>query len=243
MYQWDHFSYFHSMKKIIRRLILILGLFAGLFILFRYTALGDVLDPGRLAENRDIVLDYVRSYYFLSALIFVTIYILVAALSIPGATVLSLLGGFVYGPFAGVLLINIGATSGALLVFLAARFLIGNMVQQKYGKSLEKFNLELAENGKNYLLSLRLIPIFPFFLINLLAGVTEIKVSTFVWTTALGIIPGSFVYAYLGHTGASIEAGESLLSAEVLIALVLLGLFSSVPVLVKKIRSRRSREF
>lgn len=227
------------MKKNFRTILIAVIIIAGLLAAARFTALGDVLNPQRIAENRDTLIDYVRDNFLVSALLFVLLYIIVVALSIPGATVLSLLGGFFYGPLIGVVLINIGATGGAFLVFLAARFVIGNLVQQKYGERLEKFNREVQENGKNYLLTLRLIPVFPFFLINIFAGVTAVPAVTFLWTTALGIIPGSFVYAYLGYTGARIEPGESLISSEILIALVLLGMLSLLPVIARKIRSRR----
>lgn len=229
------------MNRAFRTIIIVVIIVAGLLAAVRFTALGDVLNPQRIAENRDTLIEYVRDNFLISALLFVLLYIIVVALSIPGATVLSLLGGFFYGPLIGVVLINIGATGGAFLVFLAARFVIGNLVQQKYGERLEKFNREIQENGKNYLLTLRLIPVFPFFLINIFAGVTAIPAVTFLWTTALGIIPGSFVYAYFGYTGARIEPGESLISSEVLIALVLLGLLSLLPVIDRKIRGRRKK--
>jgi len=227
------------MKKLLKKLVILSVIIAGLYAVMRFTPLGEALNPQRIADNRDLLIEYVRGNFLVSALAFVLIYITVVALSIPGATVLSLLGGFFYGPLVGVVLINAGATIGAFLVFLAARFIIGNLVQQKYGDRLEKFNREINENGKNYLLTLRFIPLFPFFLINLFAGVTTIPARTFLWTTSLGIIPGSFVYAYLGHTGAQIEPGESLLSREILIALVLLGVLSLLPVAVRKIRERK----
>jgi uncharacterized membrane protein YdjX (TVP38/TMEM64 family) len=230
------------MKKIMFRLGIAVLIIAGLILLYRLTPLGDYLDPSRLAENRDRLIDFVRTRFAAAAVIYVGLYIASTALSVPGATVLSLLGGFFFGPWIGVLLINAGATAGALLVFFAARFIIGHTVQEQYGQRLARFNAELEENGRNYLLTLRLIPIFPFFLINLFAGVTTIPVLTFLWTTALGIIPGSFVYAYLGHTGANIEPGESLLSLQVLLALVLLGLLSLMPVIGKKLRARTTQQ-
>jgi uncharacterized membrane protein YdjX (TVP38/TMEM64 family) len=229
------------MKKIAVRLAIIAAVALALYLLYRYTPLQEFLDPRRLAENRDRLIDFVRERFFAAAGIYVLIYIATVALSIPGATVLSLLGGFFFGPWVGVGLIVSGATLGALLVFLAARFIIGTAVQEQYGERLARFNREIEENGRNYLLTLRLIPIFPFFLINLFAGVTTVPFLTFLWTTAIGIIPGSFVYAYLGYTGARIEPGESLLSPQILIALVLLGLLSLVPVIGKKIRARSQK--
>jgi uncharacterized membrane protein YdjX (TVP38/TMEM64 family) len=222
------------MKKRLRLVILVL--IVALIVLLRLSPLGEELQVERLAARRDALLDLVHHHAIVSAASFVLIYIAVTALSIPGATILSLLGGFLFGPVFGVLLINMGASSGALLVFLAARFLFGESVQKRYGERLARFNEEIRKNGSNYLLTLRLIPLFPFFLINLFAGFTRIPVLTFLWTTVVGIIPGSFVYAYLGYTGATLEPNEGLLSPQIIIALVLLGLLSILPVIVRKLR-------
>ena len=107
------------------------------------------------------------------------------------------------------------------MVFLAARFILGKAVQEKYSGSLEKFNREIEENGRSYLLTLRFIPIFPFWLINLMAGFTTVRAGTFIWTTAVGIIPGSFVYAYIGHAGQAVFK-KGIFTPEILIALALL---------------------
>lgn len=216
---------------------LILALIAGLIIGIRFTPLGEQLNLQQLARQRDALLQLVADGALIAAIAFVAIYIAAVALSIPGATVLSLIGGFLFGPFLGLLLINVGATAGALLIFLAARFLFGNSIQEKYTDKLAHFNRELAQNGTNYLLTLRLIPIFPFFLINLFAGFTRIPFLTFLWTTALGIIPGSFVYAYLGYSGTTIEPGESILSPQIILALALLGVLSLIPVLIRKVKN------
>jgi uncharacterized membrane protein YdjX (TVP38/TMEM64 family) len=215
---------------------LIIIALAGVIIvaLYNFTPLGDLIDLQKIVEQKELLLLRVRENYILSALGFVLLYIAATALSIPGATVLSLLGGFFFGPYLGVLLINMGATTGALLIFLAARYFLGKDVQKKYSKKLAQFNREVAKNGKNYFLTLRLIPLFPFFLINLLSGFTNVKVFTFIWTTAIGIIPGSFVYAYLGSTGAA-TGEDSSFGIKITIALILLGLLSLLPVLMKKL--------
>lgn len=222
------------MKRWVRYLILVFILVVIIGI--RFTPLGEQLNLQQLAQQRDALLQMVAERALLSTIAFVAVYIATVAFSVPGATVLSLIGGFLFGPFLGLLLINIGATTGALLVFLAARFLFGNSIQEKYPEKLERFNREIAQNGTNYLLTLRLIPIFPFFLINLFAGFTKIPILTFLWTTAVGIIPGSFVYAYLGYSGTTIEPGESLLSPQILLALALLGLLSLIPVIRRKVK-------
>lgn len=220
--------------------LIIAGVFAaGLVVLYNFTPVGELVNLSRLLERKDELLQFVRGAYWISALIFIGAYIAVVALSIPGATVLTLLGGFIFGPWAGVLFINAGATTGAFLIFLIARNFLGQDIQKKYEDKLAFLNKEIEANGKSYFLTLRLIPVFPFFLINLLAGFTNISGWTFLWTTALGIIPGSFVYAYLGSTGANAGAGGAF-GIQVTVALVLLGLLSLLPTVVKKLKGRKN---
>ena len=165
--------------------------------------------------------------------IFVLIYIAAVALSIPGATILTLTAGFLFG-FIGVIYVNIGASAGAVLAFLAARYLIGDWVQRRYGEKLASFNKEIAENGYNYLLTLRFIPLFPFFLINIFAGLTRVPLTVFAWTTMVGILPGSFVYIYTGRQLGIIDKPGDILSWQIILAFVLLGLLVLSPVVIKK---------
>lgn len=224
------------MKKWLKPALLIL-LVAAVILIIRFTSLREYLDFQKLYEGRDKLLEYVKSYYILSVIAYILIYLAVVALSIPGATILTILGGFFYGPWAGTLFVNIGATFGAFSIFLIARFFLGDSLQKKYEKQLGKFNKEIAENGKSYMLTLRLIPIFPFFLINILAGLTTLPALTFLWTTSLGIIPGSFVYAYIGYAGTSMTESQGIFTPQILTALILLSVLSLIPVLVKKIKS------
>lgn len=226
------------MKKWLKPALLIL-LVAAVILIIRFTSLREYLDFQKLYEGRDKLLEYVKSYYILSVIAYILIYLAVVALSIPGATILTILGGFFYGPWAGTLFVNIGATFGAFSIFLIARFFLGDSLQKKYEKQLGKFNKEIAENGKSYMLTLRLIPIFPFFLINILAGLTTLPALTFLWTTSLGIIPGSFVYAYIGYAGTSMTESQGIFTPQILTALILLSVLSLIPVLVKKIKSRK----
>jgi uncharacterized membrane protein YdjX (TVP38/TMEM64 family) len=128
----------------------------------------------------------------------------------------------------------VGATIGAFLIFLAARYLMRDALMARYGDQLAKLNAELQRNGASYLLTLRFIPIFPFFLINLLAGLTPVSAFTYLWTTAIGIIPGSFVYALLGSSGATMDASKGAFSPQLIAGLVLLGIVSLIPVAIRK---------
>ncbi len=232
------------MKKYIVRLLILALIVAGVVLLFRFTSAGEYLKPANIEENKEALFDRVREHYVVAVVLYILVYIAVVAFSIPGATVLTLLGGFFFGGISGLpgvalgtLYVNIGATTGAFLVFLAARFFIGDMVHEKYGEKLDRFNRELDENGKNYLLTMRFIPIFPFWMINLLAGVAKVKPLTFVWTTALGIIPGSAVYNYIGYAFGSLGGEASKVTRNVVIALVALAVISILPVILKKVRT------
>jgi uncharacterized membrane protein YdjX (TVP38/TMEM64 family) len=180
---------------------------------------------------------FVAAHYAESVLIYIALYVAVAALSIPGAAILSLAGGFLFG-LLGVAYVNAGATAGATLAFLSARYLLGGWIQEKYGDRLAAFNREVAENGYNYLLTLRFIPLFPFFLINIFAGLTRVPLLTFIWTTAAGIIPGSFVYVFAGMQLGSINGPGDVLSWKIIAAFALLGMLAAVPVAVKKLRRK-----
>ena len=227
------------MKKFIKPIIFI-ALAVTIFLVIRFTPLKQYFVLEDLLERKEAFLEAVNERFFTSALIFIGAYFVVVAATIPGATVLTLLGGFLFGAVRATILINIGATTGAFAIFLISRYLLGDWFQKKYAENLKKFNDEMAENGKNYMIMLRLVPLFPFFMINILAGLTKIPATTYLWTTALGIIPGSFVYAYIGYTSASLK-GSGGLNPNIVISFVLLGLLSLIPVVVKKIRKRKEK--
>lgn len=203
------------------------------------TGIGDYLTLENLKENREMISGFVAQNYLLAVLLFIGIYILATGLSIPGATVLTLSGGFLFGAFWGTLYVNIGATIGATVVFLLAKYLIGKWAEKKYAKQFSKLQKEIKANGYSYLLTLRFIPLFPFFLINLVAGVVKVPLLTFIWTTSLGIIPGSFAYAYAGTQLASINSLGEVLSPQVLLAFVFLGIVAIIPTIYNKIKNAK----
>jgi uncharacterized membrane protein YdjX (TVP38/TMEM64 family) len=153
---------------------------------------------------------------------------------LPGAVILTLAGGFVFGGVWATLFVNIGATTGATLAFLAARYLLRDAVEQKFGRWLGPLQQGFSQNAFSYLLTLRFIPLFPFFVVNLVSGLTRVPVGTYVVATALGIIPGSFVYAYAGRQLGTINSLKEIASPSVLAAFVLLGLLATVPILYQK---------
>jgi uncharacterized membrane protein YdjX (TVP38/TMEM64 family) len=152
---------------------------------------------------------------------------------------LTMAGSFMFGVFGAVVYVNIGATIGAVIAFSLSRYLVGDWVQTRYKNKLKMFNQQVEQNGVYYLLTLRLMPLFPFTWINLFSGLTKMRLFTFLWTTSLGILPGTVVNAYAGSQLGRINSPEELFSSRVLIAFFLLGLFALLPVIVKRLRKKR----
>lgn len=201
---------------------------------FFYLDLARFLSLAALKDNRDRLLSFTQANHAVAAGLFIVVYIAVTGLSLPGAVILTLAGGFLFGGLFGTLLVNIGATTGATLAFLVARYLLRDAVEQKFGRWLGPFQDGFGKNAFSYLLTLRLIPLFPFFVVNLVSGLTRVSLGTYVAATALGIIPGSFVYAYAGQQLGTINSLKEIASPNVIAALVLLGLLALVPALYKR---------
>jgi len=225
-----------SSIKRIALLIIVLGLIIGL----RFTGIGSQLTLENLQANASRLRDFSDGHFFASVIAFVLIYIIVTGFSLPGALILTLAGGFLYKTLLAAIFVNIGATAGATLAFIFARYIAGTWIQQKYADKLSGFNAELDKNGPGYLLTMRLIPVFPFFLINLFAGLTRIPLKTFIWTTSLGILPGSIVYAYAGQQLGNIRNIKDIVTTHILLAFLLLACIAILPVALKKIKLKRA---
>lgn len=167
-------------------------------------------------------------------LAYAVVYVLAAALSLPGAVVLTLAGGALFGLWIGILTVSFSSTIGATLACLVSRFILRDWVQAKFGDRLKTVNEGIEQEGALYLFTLRLIPIFPFWLINLVMGLTKMPLRRFFWISQLGMLPGTIVYVNAGRELARIESLSGILSPGLIISLVLLGIF---PIAVRKILS------
>ncbi len=223
-----------NVKKIIIILIGLVGV-----ALFFYFDLQRFLTLAALKANRQALLDYYAGHKLIMVAGFMAIYIVQTALSLPGAAILSLAAGAIFGSILGTVYANIAATIGATLAFLVTRYLLRDAVLNRFGSKLEGMNRELEQRGFNYLLFLRLVPLFPFFLINLAAGLTRLPLRTFFLATMLGIIPGGFVYVNAGASLATIDSLSGVASPRVLGSFALLGLFALVPVLYNKFKKEK----
>lgn len=167
------------------------------------------------------------------------IYIVVTALSLPGATILTLAGGAIFGLFWGTVIVSFASTIGASLAFLSARFLFRDTVQAKFAEQLKTINEGIERDGEYYLFTLRLVPLFPFFMINLLMGLTTLKTRTFYGVSQIGMLAGTVVYVNAGTQLGKLESLSGILSPILVGSFVLLGLF---PLLAKKIVENFPRE-
>ena len=218
--------------------LLILALFIGGIILFFALGGQEYLNLETLKANRDALIQYTEQHYVTAFIIGFLIYTISTALSLPGGLILSLSMGLVFGRWAGTLLIVLAATLGATLVFLAARYIFADMARKKIGGLAQKINEGFTKDAFNYLLFLRLVPLFPFWLVNLAPAFTNVPLKTYVTATAIGILPGTFVFANLGQNLGRISSTKELLTPGIFSAFVLLGVFALIPVLYKKYKAK-----
>jgi len=229
-----------------QRLLPLAILAAGLAAFFLF-GLDDYLTFETLREHRAWLLQQVAESTLVTSLIFVAIYIAVVAFSLPGGAVMTITGGFLFGQWLGTTYVIVAATIGATILFLAARTALGDLLRAKAGPFLKKMEAGFQENALNYLLVLRLIPIFPFFIVNLVPAFLGVSLRTYVIATFVGIIPGSFVYATVGAgLGSIFDAGKeftaaSILTPEIITALIGLAILALLPVAYKKLKAKRGR--
>lgn len=182
---------------------------------------------------------FVMNHLILALLIYSLLYITIVGLSLPVATFMTLLGGFLFGQVLGTIVVVISATLGATILFLAMRSASESYIQEKAGPWLQKMKKGFQENALYYLWTLRLIPLFPFVAVNLAAAVLQIPLRTFFWGTLIGIIPGSFVYVSIGNGLKDVIqepnfSPKIILQPHILIGFIGLGILSLLPVLYKK---------
>ncbi len=222
-----------------KKIVIVLAVVA-LLLALRFTGLGELLSLDTLARHRAVLTGWVAENPILTALAYLAIYTAATAFSVPGALVLTLSGGFLFGAVLGTALTVVGATAGATLVFLFAQRVFGADALQKMGPRAEGLARGIQANAWSYLLVLRLVPLFPFFLVNLVPAFCGVRTSVFVATTALGIIPGTAVFSLSGAgLGRVLDAGgtpslSGILTPEIIAALCGLAALALLAIPLKK---------
>ncbi|MGU3810734.1 TVP38/TMEM64 family protein [Vibrio diabolicus] len=214
---------------------LILGLILVAIIIFLGVNFSQYLTLENAKAQQEALTTYIDQNFVFSAAIYFFAYIAITAFSIPGAAVVTLLGAALFGFWTSLLLVSFASTMGATLAFLSSRYLLRDWVQNKFGNKLIAINQGVEKDGAFYLFSLRLIPVFPFFLINLLMGLTPMFVGRFYLTSQVGMLPGTAVYLNAGTQLATIENLSGIISPAVLASFALLGLF---PIITKWVMNK-----
>lgn len=217
-------------KNLLRALVLLFGIVA-IFCFHKY-GLKSYLSFETLKAQQVNFYDYYQQNMASTTVLYFVIYVLATALSLPGATILTLAGGAIFGFWTGLLIVSFASTIGATLAFLSARFILRDWVQGRFGHKLSAINEGFRKDGAFFLFVLRMVPLFPFFMVNLVSGLTPIKTSTYYIVSQIGMLAGTAVYVNAGTQLASIGSPSEILSPKILVSFALLGIF---PVIAKKI--------
>lgn len=218
---------------------LIVVVLIAIFLYFHFD-LGHRLSLDVLKQSRDGLVALYQQHPSLTLAAFFGLYVAMAALSIPGATIFTLASGTIFGLAVGLVVVSFAASVGATLAFLTSRYLLRDTVQSKFSRQLGAINEGMQRDGTFYLLTLRLIPAFPFFLVNLLVGLTPIAATRFYWVSQLGMLPATAIYVNTGTQIANIQQVSDVLSPGLLASLVLLGIFPLIAKsLVSAFRTRK----
>ena len=224
----------------IQRTFPLIFLLLVMFLIYFFD-LSQYLSFENLKKNRNALKEFVSAHSILAPLIYTTLYIVVAALSIPGAVFLTLSGGFLFPQPYSTLFTITGATLGATCLFLITQFALADILKKTAGPSIYRLQKGLEENTVSYLLFLRFVPLFPFWLVNLAPALFGVPLFTFFWTTLVGVSPGSFVFCQAGAgLNAIFDSGQefsigSILNSNMKIAVGALGVFSLMPLILKKL--------
>jgi uncharacterized membrane protein YdjX (TVP38/TMEM64 family) len=198
---------------------------------FFYFDLGKYFSLEYIKSQHEVFINYYHAHPTLCIVVYSLVYVISTGLSLPGAAILTLLAGTLWGVLMGTILVSFSSTIGATLAFWSARFILKDWVQSKLSRYLEKFNQGIKDEGGFYLFSLRIIPLFPFFIVNLVMGLTPIKTSTYFWISFWGMLPGTILYVNAGTQLAQIDSVKDILTPSLLISFLILALF---PIASKK---------
>lgn len=217
-------------KEHINKIVLVLVIIAAVAA-FKIFNLGDYLSLSYIKEQQSQFQELYKSHRVSVIAAYMAIYILVTSLSLPGAAIMTLAGGALFGLVVGTVVVSFASTIGATLACMVARFVLRDWVQGRLGDKLRTVNDGVEREGAFYLFTLRLIPVFPFWLINLAMGLTRMSLKTFFWVSQIGMLAGTIVYVNAGRELGKIESLSGILSPTLIFSFVLLGLF---PLIAKK---------
>lgn len=225
------------MQPIYRKILIFLFIIVVIFLL-KFFGIMEYISLDYIQSNRAQFEKFVKNRSILSAFLYIGVYTVAVAFLFPSASLLTLLGGFLFGALHGTLYTVIGATIGATIAFIFVRYIFGNQLQKIYAVQLDRFNKMLKRDGISYLLFMRLIAVIPFFVANICAGLTNVSLISFMWTTLIGIIPGSLIYSFAGEQLQSIASVHDMFTWKIFLVFLLLGLLALTPIIIRRLRNK-----
>ena len=235
------YTLFNTLRNKVKQhaYLIVFVLFLAAIIVLQFVGFGRFISLSTLQEQAGCLKAYVETSYGSAVARYLGLYALLIAANLPASMLLTIAGGFLFGPFWGCIYADIGATLGATMSFLCVRYLFGNGLQKRYHAQFDRFNKAMAEDGVTYLIGIHFVAVIPFFLVNILSGLTAVPLWTFVWTTALGVLPAKILYAYSGSQVNTMSCLTDVFSLKIIGALGLLALLALIPILIRKLRNRR----
>lgn len=220
----------NGMKKALLISIIAMIIIAAVW----YSGLHTYFSLSSLQANRAYLEEIVKRNYLQAIMLFMAVYAAVISLGMPGVPPLTMIGGFLFGFFPAVIYATISATIGTTISFLLIRYVLGNIIRGKYAQKLERFNEKIASHGAaSYLLTMQLMGVIPYFVINVLAALTNVSTVTFMWTTCVGSIPIFCIYAFAGRQLGMVESVGDIFSPSIIALLVILVLVAMMPLFLK----------
>ena len=214
--------------------------FLSVIIALRLSGAIDWLTLSYVQQQAKAFAQFTHDYYAQSVVVYIFFYILMVCLALPVGALLTVTGGYLFGTIPGAVYTNIGATIGATLLFLFVRYSIGKVLQKRFASQLIRFNRRLERNDTQFLLTARLVVLFPFFLVNLLAGMTQVPLRTFVWTTSIGILPSSLVFSFAGQKLHALESIQDIFTPDMIAAFLAVTLLVLIPLIYRRVRIQRN---
>lgn len=209
------------------------------FIILRYYKVGDSFTVTSIIENKNELIAFAKNHYLASILIYIASYVLLVGAGLPISAVLCIVAGLIFGLFEGVILAVSSATLGSIISFIGSRYIFSDYIRKNYKYKIDIFETRVSKNRTKYIIWLRLLPGMPFFLVNILAGITSIDLFAFVWSTALGILPSTIVFILTGNALRNISDLSEFKSAQLIIPIVIIVLITLTTIVTRALYMKK----
>ena len=219
-------------------MVILLGVCVALWLLYRFTPLYDYITLAYMQEQSNYFKGFVEQHYWLTVAIYMLLFIVTIASSVPSSIILTLLGGYLFGALAGAFYATGSVAIGVTIAYSVFRLFLQDTLRQIYKKRADRFEQLMKEEGASYLLMLNFSAIFPYCIINALAAIARVPIVTVIWTTVVGFLPQGIVYAYAGKELGAIEKVQDIFSREVIFAFILLILLACIPIVIKRYKKQ-----